>query len=90
MLHDVLNGVYLEDIVDALHCTGKSFKSHTRINILALHFSIVSVSVAVELAENKIPYLNYTVDLTCLLKTLKRAIFLASVEVDLGAWTAWT
>ena len=36
MLHNVLNGVNLKEIVNALHNAGKAFKTHTRINIAAL------------------------------------------------------
>ena len=90
MLHDILNSIDLEDIVNALHNASKSFKSHTCIDVLALHFLVVTVSVAVELAENEVPYLDDTVAVACLLEVLERTVSLTAVEVYLGTWTAWT
>lgn len=88
VLHYVLNGIYLEEVVNALHSAGKTLKAHTCINVLVSHFSVVAVSVAVELGEYQVPYLDNSVAVACLLKALKGAVFLASVEVDLGAGTA--
>ena len=83
VLHYVLNGIYLEEVVNALHSAGKTLKAHTCINVLVSHFSVVAVSVAVELGEYQVPYLDNSVAVACLLKALKGAVFLASVEVDL-------
>ena len=33
MFHNVLNSVNLKKIVNTLHNNGKSFKTHTRINV---------------------------------------------------------
>ncbi len=90
MLHNILNGIDLENVVNALHNAGKSFKSHSRINIFALHFGIIAVSVAVELTENEIPDL-YDIILialsfkACLVKFSAAA---NSVEMYLAARTA--
>ena len=88
VLHYVLNGIYLKEIVNALHSAGKTLKAHTCINVLVSHFSVVAVSVAVELREYQVPYLDNSVAVACLFKALKGAVFLASVEVDLGAGAA--
>ena len=90
MLHDILNGVNFKDIVNALHNASKSLKTHTCVDVLVLHFFVVAVSVAVELAEYQIPDLDNTVAVACLLEVLERAVSLATVEVYLGTWAAWT
>ena len=90
MLHDILNSIDFKDIIHALHNAGKSFKPHTCVNIFIFHFGIVTVSVTVELAENKVPYFDNTVAVACLFKIFKRTISLTTVEMYFGAWTAWT
>ena len=90
VLHDILNGVHLKDVVHALHNAGKSLKTHTCVDVLALHFLVVAVSVAVELAEYQVPDLDDTVAVAGLLEALEGTVGLASVEVDLGAGAAGT
>ena len=91
MLHNILNGVNLKDIVNALHNTSKSFKSHTGIYILLSELCIVAVSVIVKLREYVVPDLHVSVALTAGL-TFGRAaaVLFASVKVYLGARTAGT
>ena len=88
VLEDVLNGVDLEQVVNALHYAGETLQTHAGVDVLVSHFSVVAVSVAVELGEYQVPDLDNSVAVACLLKALKGAVFLASVEVDLGAGTA--
>ena len=35
MLHYILNGVNLKEVINALHNAGKAFKTHARVNITA-------------------------------------------------------
>ncbi len=92
MLHDILDSIDLENVVNVLHYAGKTLETHTGINILALHFSVVAVSVTVELAEYEIPDLDDIIDLALSLKFLAVELSAAaySVEVDLTARTART
>ena len=88
VLHDILNGVHLEKVINALHSTGKSFQSHTRINIFMSHFGIITVSVAVELRENKIPNLDNTVAVAGLFKAFKRTVAFSPVKMYFGTRSA--
>ena len=90
MLHDILNCIDLEDIIHALHYASETLKSHTGVEILAYNLSVVTVSVAVELAEHEVPDLDNTVAVACLLKIDERTVAVTSGEVDLRAGTAGT
>jgi len=58
VLHDVLDGVDLEEVVHALHDAGEALKAHTGIDIAALEAGIVIVAVVIKLGENEVPELN--------------------------------
>ena len=90
VLHYVLNSVYLEDVINTLHYTGKSFQTHTGVDVLVFHLSIVTFAVTVVLAEYQVPYLDDSVAVTCLLEALERTVSLATVKVYLRAGTAGT
>lgn len=61
VLHDVLYGINLEQVVYALHHTSQTFQTHTGINVLVFHFGVVTVAVAVKLAEYQVPNLYIAV-----------------------------
>ena len=91
VLHNILNGVDLEQVVHALHDTCQTFQTHAGVDVLVFHFSVVAVAVAVELAEYQIPYLNITVAVTANVAVrLAAALFRTTVEVDLRTRAART
>ena len=63
-VHCILNGINLENIINALHNACKSFKSHTRINIRVCKRRIIIVAVVVELSKYIVPKLSKSVTLT--------------------------
>ena len=90
MLHDVLNGVHFKEVVHALHDASQTFQTHTRINVLVFHFGVMSVAVAVELAEYQVPDFDITVAVTANAASwLSAALFLATVEIDFRTRTTW-
>ena len=90
LAHYILDCVNLEQIINSLNCTSKSFKPHTGINILGFHFSIVTVSVTVKLTEYQIPYFNDSITFACLFKAFKRTVAFSSVKMNFGTRTART
>ena len=88
---NVLYRVNVEKAVNVLHNAGKSFKPHTRVDILLFKRGIVIMSVIVELGENDVPELNVSVAVTADMAVGTSAAFVrASVEVYLRAGTAGT
>ena len=85
------NGVYLKEVVHALHNAGKSFKTHARVDILLIKLGIIAVAVVVELGEYVVPYLHKSVTVTAGLTIGRSASVLQSaVEVNLRAGAAGT
>ena len=87
-LHNVLNSINLEQVVNILHYAGKTLKSHTCINVLCRKLSIITLAVIVELCEYEIPYLDNSVTFSCLFKALERTVLFTSVKVYLRAGSA--
>ena len=58
VLHYILNGVNLKEIVNVLRNASKSLKSHTRINVGMSKSCVIVVAVVFKLSENKVPELN--------------------------------
>ena len=86
VLHNILNCVNKEQIVNPLHYTGKSFKSHTCVDIWVVKWGVVALSVTVELGENKVPNLHKPVAVTAYCTALfATAVFFSTVVVDFGA-----
>ena len=88
MLHDILHGVNLKQVVYTLHHTGETLQAHAGVNVLVLHLGVVALAVAVKLREHEVPDFNDAVAVACLLKALKRAVSLAAVKVNLRAGAA--
>ena len=89
VLHDVLDGVDLEEVVHALHDAGEALKTHTGIDIAALEASIVIVAVVIKLGENEVPELNISVAVASDSAGRRTAaVLLAAVEIELRAGTA--
>ena len=88
VLHDVLDGVDLEEVVHALHDAGEALKTHTGIDIAALEAGIVIVAV-IKLGENEVPELNISVAVAADSAGRRTAaVLLAAVEIELRAGTA--
>ena len=82
MFHNVLNSVNLKKIVNTLHNNGKSFKTHTRINVRVRQTVIVAVLVLVELRKYKVPNFHKSVTFTAdTAARLTAAIFFAAVKI---------
>ena len=89
VLHDVLDGVDLEEVVHALHDAGEALKTHTGIDIAALEAGIVIVAVVIKLGENEVPELNISVAVAADSAGRRAAtVLLAAVEIELRAGTA--
>ena len=91
MLHDVLYGINFKQIIDTLHYTSQPFQTHTGINILVLHFGIVTISIAVKLAEYQVPnfYIAVAFAANCTIR-FAAALFRSTVKVNFRTWAAWT
>ena len=84
MLHDILNGIYKEEIIDALHYTGEALKAHACIYILLLELCIIAVAVRLELREYEVPDLYITVAVAAdMAGRLATALLGSAVKVDL-------
>lgn len=91
MLHNILNGIDLKEVINALHYAGKALKTHTGVDIAALEAGIVIVSVIVELSENEVPELNISVAVAADSAGRRAAaVLLAAVEIELRAGAAGT
>ena len=91
VLHDVLYGINLEQVVYALHHTSQTFQTHTGINVLVFHFGVVTVAVAVKLAEYQVPNLYIAVAVAANVAVrLAAALFRSTVKVDLRTRAART
>ena len=89
--HDVLNGVNLEKVINALHYACKSFKAHTGIDVRVFHAFIVAFAVGIELGENKVPDFDETVAITSNGAVgASAAMFNAAVKINFGAGSAGT
>ena len=89
LLHDVLDGIDLKEVVNVLHNAGDSFQTHTGIDVGLLHPFIMAFAVGIELGENKVPELNITVAVAAgAAGRLAAAARFSAVEVDLGAGAA--
>ena len=89
VLHDILHGIYFEQVIYALHDTCQTFQTHTSIDVLVFHFGIVTVAVTVELAEYQIPYFYIAVAVAANVAVrLAAALFRSTVKVDLRTRTA--
>src|SRR5699024_1970651 len=89
LLHDVLDGVDLKEVVDPLHDAGQPLKAHTGVDVGLGHPFIVAVAVGVKLGEDEVPKLDVPVAVAPgAAGGLTAAVFRAAVEVDLGAGAA--
>ena len=85
------NGINLKEVTNALHYAGKSFKTHTCIDILLCKLGVVALTVVIELGEYVVPDLHKSIAIASGLTIGRAAAPLKSaVEVDLGARTART
>ena len=91
VLHNILNCIDLKEVVNSLSDTGKSFKSHTCINIGMSKRSVIVVTVVFKLSENEVPELDKSVALTADVTVgTAAAVFLSPVVVNLGTGAAGT
>ena len=91
MLHNIADGINLKKVVNALHDTRKSFKTHARVDIAGFKTAVIAVAVVIKLRENKVPELRIAVAVTTRAAGRRAAaVFFASVEVNLRARTART
>ena len=89
MLHYILNCINLKEVVNSLSDTGKSFKSHTCVDIGMGKRCIIVVSVVFKLSKNKVPELDKSVALTAYMTVgTSAAVFLTPVVVNLRTRTA--
>ena len=91
MLHNVLNGVYKEEVIYALNYTRQALKSHTCVDIGMFKRSVVALAVVVELGKYEVPDLDEAVALAANVTVgLAAAFFGTAVKVNFGAGTART
>ena len=82
-------GIYLKEVVHALHYASKTLKTHTRIYILLNKLCVVAVSVVIELGEHVVPDLHKAVTVATRLTVGRAAaVLLAAVKINLRARTA--
>ena len=62
-IKDLSDSVNLEEVVNVLHYTSKSFKTHTCVDILSCELGVVALAVVVELREYVVPDLDKAVAL---------------------------
>ena len=58
VLHNILNGIDLKEVINALHYAGKALKTHAGVDIAVLKAGVIAVAVILKLSENKIPEFN--------------------------------
>ena len=91
VLHDVLHGVYLEQVAYILHDAGKALQTHAGVDVWFWHPLVMSVAVRVELREYQVPDFHVAVavaaDLT--LRSAAATAF-AAVKINFRAGTART
>ena len=86
---DILNGIDLEHVVDALHDAGKPFEPHAGIDVFMRKLGVVAVTVVIELGEHVVPDLHIAVAVAAGTAVgTAAAVFFAAVEVDFGAGAA--
>ena len=91
MLHNIADGINLKKVVNALHDTRKSFKTHAGVNIAGLEPAVIAVAVVIKLRENKVPELGIAVAVTARAAGRRAAAELfASVEINFRAGAART
>ena len=91
LLHNVLNGINLKQVVDILHNAGNSFQTHTGVDIGFCHPFIVALAIGVKLRENQVPELDIAVTVaTGAAIRFTAAACLAAIKVDLRTGAAGT
>ena len=84
VLHNILHSVNKEKVVNALHYTSKSLKTHTCVDVWMLKWCVVIVAVRIKLCEYEVPHLNEAVALAtyCTVRAAT-AFFFATIKVNL-------
>ena len=89
LLHDVLDGIDLKEVIDALHDAGQALQAHAGIDVLVLQGGVMTLAVGIELGEYQVPELNIAVAVTADMAIgTAAALFGPAVKVDLGAGAA--
>ena len=89
LLHDILDGIHLKEVIDALHDAGQTLQSHAGIDILMLQRGIAALAVGIELGEYQVPELHIAVAVAADMAVgAAAALFGPAVKVDLGAGAA--
>ena len=89
LLHDVLDGVNLKEVLHALHDAGQTLQTHAGVDIGLGHPLVVAVAVGVKLGENKVPELHVPVAVAAgAAGGAAAAVLLAPVEVNFGTGAA--
>ena len=90
-LHNVLDGIDLKEVIDALHDAGKALQTHAGINILVLQRGVAALTVGIELGKYKVPELDIAVAIAADMTVgTPAALFGSAVKIDLGAGPAGT
>ena len=61
MLHDILHGIHLKEVVHPLHDAGQALQPHAGVDIGVLKRGVIAVAVAVKLGEDQVPELDIAV-----------------------------
>ena len=86
LLHNVLDGIDLKEVIDALHDAGKALQTHAGINILVLQRGVATLTVGIELGKYKVPELDIAVAIAADMTVgTPAALFGSAVKIDLGA-----
>ena len=89
LLHDVLDGIHLEEVIHPLHDAGQTLQAHAGIDILVLQRGVAALAVGIELGEHQIPEFDIAVAVAAHMAVgTAAALFRPAVKVDLGAGAA--
>ncbi len=91
VLHDVLDGVHLEEVIHPLHDAGQPLQAHAGINVGVGHGGVVPRPVGIELTEHQVPNLHEPVAVAPHVAVRAAAALIRPpVKIDFGAGAAGT
>ncbi len=91
VLHNILDGVDLKQVVYPLQHTGKALQPHAGVDVGVLKGGVGSLAVAVKLGKHQVPHLYVAVAIAAHRAVgAAAALFGSAVKVDLRAGTAGT
>ena len=90
LVGDIHHRINIEERIDILADTGKTFQAHAGIDIFLFELSIIVVAVIIELGKHVVPDLNIPITVTAhSTGRFSAAEFLSTVIINLRAWTTW-